>query len=77
MNVSNNYGDEYTAGTFPLQITDSTFEWNDNVAYNNGYDHFILDRYTSNLRGITTPVAGGKVIESQLNYTCEKLQKQF
>jgi hypothetical protein len=75
--MSNNYGSSYAAGTFPLQITDSTYEWDDNVAYNNGFDHFILDRYSAQLHSVTTPVPGGEVIQMQVNYRCETLQKQF
>lgn len=41
--VSNNSNDIANSGTFPMQLSDATYEWNGKVLYNNGYDHFVLD----------------------------------
>jgi hypothetical protein len=78
VSVTNGNGYDYESGTFPLRITDSTFEWNGNVIKGNiGYNHYILDRYTADLHGVSTPLPGEQVIEMTTNFKCEKLQRQF
>lgn len=74
--ISNNYNDAANTGTFPLKVSDATYEWNGAVSHNNGYDHFIIDRYTLTMRNISTPVTGGQVLDVTINYECRKLQKQ-
>jgi hypothetical protein len=75
--VTNNYGNTYAAGVFPIKISDAAYEWDGNVMYSNGYNHYVLNRYTSEMQATNRAVPGGQVIPTQLNYKCQKLQQQF
>lgn len=76
--VSSGNGYAYEVGTFPLQVTDAAFEWNGNVIQGHvGYNHYMLDRYTTDLHAVNTPLPGQQVIEITTNFKCEKLQRQF
>jgi hypothetical protein len=78
VSVTNGNGYDYESGTFPLRITDSTFEWDGNIIKGHiGYDHYILGRYTADLHAVDTPLPGERVIQMTINFKCERLQRQF
>jgi hypothetical protein len=76
--VSDNYGDKFNSGLFPLTISDAAYQWNGRIADpKTGFSHFVLDRYTLGMRSIETPAPGGTVLDVTINYTCRKGEKQI
>jgi hypothetical protein len=77
VDVSSSSANSMDAGSFPVDVADANYQWNGNVAYKNGYTHFVLDRYTMTMQGIGTPLPGHQVIQLTTNYECKTLQRQI